>query len=173
MQQKKIKKMIKSKPTHEAILKKLDKQQKNEWKRRPTKQKITLNLKFRDEICMVCKKKFRAGFAAEGYAEVLFIGYHHAGMKRRNMICANCVHVLLKLVGEPSMDILLKAPQMTYKADDLQKFPKRATGMSWDGNHYKYNRKKLEIAVKKFSKKMKKLEPYSNIDYYKLSGLKR
>lgn len=145
-----------------------------DWQRKPKKQKIKLDLTFRDEICRSCGKKFRAGFAAEGYAEILFIGYHHAGMKRRQLVCPRCVGTLLKVIGEAPVDILMIAPSKIYSWDDTKDgFPKRASNMKIDGKIVKYNRKKLEAAVKKFSKKMKKLEPYSNIDYYKLSGLKR
>lgn len=154
----------------EKFVKKGDK----EWKRVPTKQKIELNLKFRDEVCAACKNKFRAGYAAEGYAEILFIGYHHGGMKRRRLICSQCVGTLLKVVGEAPLDILTTAPTALFTWDtNKDDFPDKPSGMMINHKHHKYNRKKLRLAVKKFTKKMKKLEPYSNIDYYKLAGLVR
>ena len=129
---------------------------------------------YRDELCAHCGKKFRAGRATDGYMDFNLIGYHSVGLDRHKYFCGNCMNEFLyKFMGEPSILDHDKAPTALYtwtKGD----FPKRPDNMMINGKYIKhYNRKKLEIAVRKFAKKIKKEEPWNTVDYFKYAGLKK
>ena len=134
---------------------------------------VKIKLNYRDEKCSACHKKFRAGKSCEGYMHLILVGYHDVGLSREKLlICNDCKDIIYKLLDCPTMNILTSMPQAYYSLNTLGQSNPRPAGMSINNKHVKYNRAILEKEVAKYEKKMKRKEPWSNVNYRKVSGLK-
>lgn len=144
--------------------------------KQPRNKRIILRMDYRDELCSHCKKKFRVGQSCDGYVDFQLMGYQPVGLKRHGYFCSRCMdEFLYKFMGEPSLLDHDKAPTALYSWNGKNNgFPKRADHMMINGRMTKhYNKKKLEIAVRKFAKKMNKEEPWNMVDYFVYAGLKK
>ncbi len=133
---------------------------------------VKIKLNYRDEECGACHKKFRAGKACEGYMHLILVGYHDVGLDRESLICSDCKDIIYKLLGCPTMEILTKCPSIYYDTKAMFQSNPKPSGMSIGEKHVKYNKSILEKEVAKYEKKMKRKEPWSNVNYRKVSGLK-
>jgi hypothetical protein len=134
---------------------------------------ITIKRNYRDEICSGCKKTFRAGFACSGYSHIVIVGYRPVGLVNHNMLCPTCTDVVFRLLGADHQAWDKKCPMAFFKYNNRTKrFNKTPSTMTINGKNMKYDKYRLFLATQKFAAKMKKKEPWSNVDYYKIAGVK-
>ena len=151
-------------------------QKETEEGKQPKNQKIILKLKYRDEKCGHCGKKFRAGERCEGYMDFNIIGYAGVGVPRHGYFCHWCMEEFIyNFIGHSSLLDHDRAPSKTYtwnKNSFKKGFSSRASGMMIKGDYKKYNKGIFEKEVKRFVKWVKKNEPWNTVDYAKFSGYK-
>jgi len=140
--------------------------------------KITLKLKYRDEKCKHCGKKFRAGYACEGYLDWHVVGYSGIGIGekggRHGYFCNRCMEEFVyRFMGEPSIFDHMRAPSKFYDIKGLRQKRAKPSGMSIKGKHMKYNKEKFMKETRRFAKWIRKNEPWNIVDYYKFGGARR
>lgn len=146
--------------------------------KQPKNKKITLKLRYRDEVCRHCGKTFRAGFACEGYMDWNIIGYSSVGIgdrkERHGHFCNVCMEdFIYRFIGEPSILDHDRAPSKLYGSGSLSNKRPRTVGMMIKGDYVKYDKKKFEKATRAFVKQIKKTESWNIVDYEKFGGYKR
>ena len=137
--------------------------------------KITLKLKYRDEKCRHCGKTFRAGEACEGYLDWHVVGYSGIGIsdnrKRHGYFCNMCMEKFIyRFMGEPSLLDHDRAPSKFYNFKSFEQKHPRVEGMTIKGKMVKWNKDRFMRETRRFSKWVKKNEPWNIVDYYKFGG---
>jgi len=137
--------------------------------------KITLKLKYRDEKCRHCGKKFRAGKACEGYLDWNIVGYSSVGLGdkdgRHGFFCNICMEEFIyRFMGEPSILDHDRAPTKLYNALPVNGKNPKVNCMMIKGKIAKWNKERFIKETRRFTKWVKKNEPWNIVDYYKFGG---